>query len=74
MHEAGSSATDAARQSQYVLLKNVNNQAFIQGVDDDFLISAVITFIGGIPVVLLRTKRRKEKIAIRKAEQKKLTT
>ncbi len=74
MHEAGSSATDAARQSQYVLLKNVNNQAFIQGVDDDFLISAIITFIGGIPVVLLRTKRRKEKIAIRKAEQKKLTT
>ena len=69
MHEAGSSKSDAIKQGRYVLLSNVNKQAFIQGVDDDFLLAAVVTIIGGIPVVLLRTTKKKEKIARRKAEK-----
>ncbi len=69
MHNAGSSASEAASQSRFVLLSHVNRQAFIQGVDDDFLLSAVITLIGGIPVVLLHTRKKKEKIARRKAQK-----
>jgi len=67
-HNAGSSYSDAIKQGHYVLLSNVSKQAFIQGVDDDFLLSAIITLIGGIPVVLLHTKKKKEKIALKKAK------
>ncbi len=67
MHHAGSSMQEAFKQGQFVLLSHVNRQAFIQGVDDDFLISAVITIIGGIPVVLLHTKKKKEKLARKRA-------
>ncbi len=66
-HVAGSPAGDAIKQSQYLLFSNVSRQAFIQGVDDNFLLAAVITLIGGIPVVLLHTQKKKQKIASRKA-------
>jgi DHA2 family multidrug resistance protein len=57
--EAGSSPANAAKQSQYLLMSNINKQAYIQGIDDDFLIAAMITFIGGIPIIFLRTKKTK---------------
>jgi DHA2 family multidrug resistance protein len=39
-------------------LQHVNAQAFIQGVDDDFLVAAFVTILGFIPVILSRTKKR----------------
>ena len=68
MHTAGSSVSEAMSQGSFLLMRHVSTQAFIQGVDDDFLISAVVTLLGGIPVVLLHTKKKKEKIARKKAE------
>jgi DHA2 family multidrug resistance protein len=58
-YEAGSSSMDANRQSQALLLSNLNKQAYIQGIDDDFLLAGIITLIGGIPVIFLHTKKTK---------------
>jgi len=55
-HGGGSFAT-ALKQGQSLLMSNVSSQAFIQGVDDDFLIAALITMIGFIPILLLKSKR-----------------
>jgi len=60
-NEAGSPPSIASRQSQALLLSNVNKQAFIQGVDDDFLLAGIITLIGGIPIIFLHTKKSKNK-------------
>ena len=58
-HDAGSSPTDATRQGQTILLSNLNKQAYIQGINDDFFLAGIITLIGGIPILFLRTKKSK---------------
>jgi DHA2 family multidrug resistance protein len=58
-HEAGASSSNVAAQSRMMLLTNVNRQAYIQGINDDFLLAGFITLIGGIPVFFLRTKKSK---------------
>ncbi len=59
LHQAGSSPSDAARQGQALLYSNLTKQAYIQGINDDFLLAGVITLIGGIPILFLRNKKRK---------------
>ena len=58
-HEAGSAPADATRQSQALLLSNLNKQAYIQAINDDFLLAGIITLMGGIPIIFLRTKKSK---------------
>src|SRR5665647_409084 len=58
-YEAGSSPVNTSRQSQALLLSNLNKQAYIQGIDDDFLLAGIITLIGGIPIIFLHTKKLK---------------
>jgi len=58
MHHSGSSRMDAVKQSQIAIVSNLSKQAYIEGIDDDFLIAAFITVIGGLPVVLLRTRKK----------------
>jgi DHA2 family multidrug resistance protein len=60
-HDSGSSPSNASRQSQALLLSNLNKQAYIQGIDDDFLLASLITLIGGIPIIFLHTKKSKIK-------------
>ena len=57
--EAGSSPSNSTVQSQALLLSNINKQAYIQGIDDDFLLAGIITLIGGIPIIFLHTKKTK---------------
>ncbi len=59
VHNAGSSSATARKQSQYMISSNVTKQAYIQGVNDDFLVAAMVTLIGGIPILLLRVKKKK---------------
>jgi DHA2 family multidrug resistance protein len=59
-HNLGSSYSNAAKQSQYIVIANVNKQAYIQGIDDDFLIAALITLVGGIPILFLVSRRKNE--------------
>jgi DHA2 family multidrug resistance protein len=61
-YEAGSSPANAVRQSQALLLSNLNKQAYVEGINDDFLLAGIITLIGGIPIIFLHTKKSKNKI------------
>ncbi len=56
-YEAGSSPSDATRDSHMLLLSNLNKQSYIQGINDDFLLAGIITLIGGIPIIFLNTKK-----------------
>jgi DHA2 family multidrug resistance protein len=58
-HQAGSSPANSARQSQVLLLSNLNKQAYIQGINDDFLLAGIITLVGGIPIFFLHSKKSK---------------
>jgi DHA2 family multidrug resistance protein len=58
-YKAGSSSADATRQSKALLLSNLNKQAYIQGINDDFLLAGIITLLGGIPIIFLHTKKSK---------------
>ena len=60
-HDAGSSPSNSTRMSQVLLLSNLNKQAYIQGIDDDFLLAGLMTLLGGIPIVFLHTKKNKNK-------------
>lgn len=48
----------AIKQAQSILLSNVSKQAYVQGIDDDFLIAAVITLLAFFPTILLQTKHK----------------
>jgi len=65
-HNAGSSYTTALKQSQSVLMSHVNTQAFIQGINDDFLLAAGISAISFIPIFLMHSKKKQA----RKAQDK----
>lgn len=56
-HAGGSFAT-AMKQAQSVLMSNVSSQAFIEGVNDDFLLAALISVVGLVPIMMLRTKKK----------------
>ena len=56
---AGSSPSGSVRQSQAMLMSNLSKQAYIQGINDDFLIAGLLTLIGGIPIIFLHTKKQK---------------
>jgi len=59
-HSAGSSPTVSLKQSQSAIASYIGKQAYIQGIDDDFMLAAVITLIGGIPIFFLHVKKKKE--------------
>ena len=59
-HNAGSSAAVAAKQSQSVLMSHVSSQAFIQGINDDFLIAAIITLLCCFPIFFMQQKKKAE--------------
>jgi len=61
MH-GGSSMTTALKQGQSILFSNISKQAYIAGIDDDFLIAAFITILGLIPTIMLRSKKKAEQL------------
>lgn len=63
---AGSSPSIARQQGQYLLLSNINNQAYIEGVNDDFWVAAIITALGIIPIFFFHTKKKQQKKALQK--------
>jgi DHA2 family multidrug resistance protein len=58
-HDSGSSPGDATRQGQYLIMSNLTTQAYIQGIDDDFLLAGAITLTAVFPILFLRTKKSK---------------
>jgi DHA2 family multidrug resistance protein len=63
---AGSSAATAGKQAQTVLISHISKQAFIEGVNDDFLFAALISLVGVVPIFFLHTKKKKMQIQARK--------
>jgi DHA2 family multidrug resistance protein len=59
----GSSRSLATRQSQIIIVSQANKEAYISGIDDDFLVAGSITILGLIPIFRLHTKK-KEKLPI----------
>lgn len=59
-HDVGSSAANAVKQGQALILSHVNKQAFIQGIDDDFLVAGIITLLGAIPIFWFHVKKKKQ--------------
>ena len=53
----GSTMATAIKQGQSLMISNVSKQAYIQGIDDNFLVAALITVIGLIPTIILRSKK-----------------
>jgi len=62
-HNAGSSLASATRQSQSILLSHVGSQAYIQGINDDFLVAACITAVGILPILLMHSKKKMARTA-----------
>ena len=58
---AGSIGNFAEKQSQYLITSHLNRQAFVQAIDDDFLLAGIITLVSAIPVVFLRLRRKSRK-------------
>jgi DHA2 family multidrug resistance protein len=58
-HTTGANHGDAVRQSQMVIAGHIAKQSYIQGINDDFLIAAILTLVGAIPVFWLHTKKKK---------------
>ena len=55
----GGSGNELMLKSKALILKNVTGQAFIQGINDDFLVGALITLFILIPLVFLKYHKRK---------------
>ncbi|MEI6061804.1 MAG: DHA2 family efflux MFS transporter permease subunit [Bacteroidota bacterium] len=55
----GNAGPNAAKQAQYILQTNITKQAFIQSIDDDFKLAAIITLVSVIPVFFLKGRKRK---------------
>ena len=58
-HEGGSTITTSNRQSQGLIQSQLAKEGFIQGVDDDFFLAAIISLLGGVPVFWLHNKKKK---------------
>ena len=55
---AGSTASNAIQQGQSILMSHIGKEAYIQGIDDDFLLAGVVTLIGLIPIFWLHMKKK----------------
>lgn len=58
-HTAGMSPSAAASYAPAAIVSNISKQAYIQGINDDFLLSGIITLIGGIPIFFMHTRKPK---------------
>ncbi|HLN20860.1 MAG TPA: DHA2 family efflux MFS transporter permease subunit [Bacteroidales bacterium] len=58
IYNAGSSPSGSAGKSQLLLFNNLSKQAYIEGINDDFMIAGIITALGVIPILFLHTKKK----------------
>ena len=58
MHNAGSTGSQMLMQTKALIAQHLTNQAFIEGVNDDFLIGTLLTVILIIPIFFFKVKKR----------------
>jgi MFS transporter, DHA2 family, multidrug resistance protein len=62
VNNAGSTVAAAAQQGKYLLMANLNKQAFVQAITDDFLIAAIVTLVSAIPVFFLKVEKNHKEL------------
>jgi DHA2 family multidrug resistance protein len=62
----GGAGKEVVQRANAMIVQNLTSQAFIQGINDDFLLSAIVTASLIIPLIFLKIKKNKkrEKIEI----------
>ena len=55
---SGGSLTAATMRANALLGSHLAQQAFVEAVNDDFLLASVVTIVGIIPILFLRTKKK----------------
>jgi DHA2 family multidrug resistance protein len=65
-HSVGGATNEVTARAHALIVQNLSNQAFIQGINDDFLVGAIITITLIVPVIFLKVGKKKkgEKIEI----------
>ena len=56
--QAGSTVGTAAAQAKALLFGYLANTAFVRAIDDCFLIAGLITLVGVVPIIVLRSRKR----------------
>ncbi|MCW8811640.1 MAG: DHA2 family efflux MFS transporter permease subunit [Ignavibacteriaceae bacterium] len=59
-HSTSSTGAEMAARSKALIAQNIANQAFVQGIADDFLAGALITLLIIIPLLFLRYHKNKK--------------
>ena len=59
VRSAGSSFAEASLQARALVARHVGAQAFVRSIDDCFLFAAILTILGALPILLLKTPRRR---------------
>jgi MFS transporter, DHA2 family, multidrug resistance protein len=57
-HSVGSSGSETIMKSKALIIRNLTNQAFVQGITDDFMAGAAITLLILIPLFFLRYHKK----------------
>lgn len=60
-HAIGGTPGVAGARAQSLIASHIFSQSFVRAINDDFLVAAAITFVGVIPVLILRTQGKKKK-------------
>ena len=58
MNAVGSNNIHAMSQAKTLLMSHITGQAYIDGINDDFFIGAILTFSLLIPLILLKTSKK----------------
>ena len=58
-HAVGGTNAVSAMRADALVIYNINLQAFVSAVDDDFFIAALITILCIVPILFLRYKKKK---------------
>ena len=59
-HTTGSTGAEMIARSKALIAQNIANQAFVQGIADDFLVGSIITLLIIIPLLFLRYHKEKK--------------
>jgi MFS transporter, DHA2 family, multidrug resistance protein len=46
------------------MMSHISRQAYIQGIDDDFWIAAMITLVGLIPIIVMKVGNKKSTLKV----------
>jgi len=57
-HMVGGPAAAATMRAQALIGMHIGREAFVQSVNDDFFLAAVITLVGAIPILFLRSHKQ----------------